>query len=207
MCLQRHIWRECGGLDAKGHLPFSREDLFCGYTPYADVIAFPEKYNKSHCFVIENMMSFSECEQIFKKLFTDLVCVRRVRESFLKLTLNSSKMRCNCPEPCEAFMFDTTYSLAAWPVDGPQLEESYRKIVLEEVIPFFKGFGDKKYKTSSEYAAVLNNLIKYLSDSTKKKEIMSNFLRLTVYIKNLAVETIEDVVGYSEVDLLSDIGK
>ncbi len=206
LCLQRYIWSECGCLDASGHIPFYREDLFCGSTEYADVIAFPEKYNKSHCFASENMTSLSECEEIFEKLFHDLLCVKRVKESFLTFKHNSSKIKCNCPESCDSFEFDTFYSLAAWPSDGPQLDEAYKRIVLEKFIPHYKS-KTGGYKKSDQYLVALNNVINYLSDSTKKKEIMSNFVRLTVYIKDSAVETIEDIAAYSKVDLLSDFGQ
>ncbi len=207
MCLQRHIWTTCGCLDRKTKLPFYIENTMCGYTDYAEMIAFPDKYNRSHCFSRENMTRLPECEQIFQTLFTDLLCVKRVKERILKMKPDSERMTCNCPDACDSFKFDTSYSLAGWPTDGPELEEAYRKIVLDTVMPYFQSYANNGYNKSEQYLAVLNKVIKYFSDSTKKKEIMSNFLRLTVYIKDLAVETIEDVVGYSEVDLLSDIGQ
>ena len=54
---------------------------------------------------------------------------------------------------------------------------------------------------------LIQSLIDYFSDEKNKKDVMSNFVRLTVYIKDLTVETIEDVAGYSKIDLISDIGQ
>ena len=186
-------------------VPIYKEHLMCGYTQHKDVIAFPEKYNRSHCFALENMTALPECEEIFKKLFDDLSCVRHVKEQLVKWKdkAHHIDMKCNCPDVCDSFKFDTAYSLAGWPAEGSSLDQAYKKIVLEKVIPYFQS----KWNSSHQDLSVANKMIKYLSNSSNKKEIMSNFLRLTVYIKDLAVETTEDLVGYSGVDLLSDIGK
>ncbi len=207
MCLQRQIWIECGCLYRKTKLPFYDEKTLCSFTEYADHIAYPKLYNISHCFASENMTTLPECEQMFHKLFEDLLCVRKVKERFLKIKPDSQKATCHCPDACDSFRFDMTYSLAGWPSDGPELDQAYKTIVQDKVIPHFQTNTEEKYNKSDQYLAVLNRVINYLSDSTKKKEIMSNFLRLTVYIEDLAVETIQDVVGYSEMDLLSDIGQ
>ncbi len=183
--------------------PIYKENMMCGYTEYRHVIAFPHRYNRSHCFALENMTALPECEQIFKKLFNDLLCVKRVKEQFIKRKNKTNDLKCNCPDVCDSFKFDTFYSLASWPGDGPFLDQAYKTIVLDKVIPYFQSKGNSSHQDLS----VANKMIKYLSDSSNKKEIMSNFLRLTVYIKDLAVETTEDLVGYSGVDLLSDIGR
>ena len=47
----------------------------------------------------------------------------------------------------------------------------------------------------------------YFADESNKKEILSNFVKLTVYIRDLSVEELEDVASYGAVDLVSDIGK
>ncbi len=201
--MQRQIWAKCGCLDAQENLPFFVESTLCGYTKYAKMIAFPDKYNRSHCFVSENMTSLPECEEMFDKLFNDLLCVRKVKKN----TLHSIKFNCHCPDACDSFKFETSYSLAGWPRDGPELDEAYRKIVQDIVIPKFENGGEEEDAQTGQYKLILRDVINYLNDSTKKREIMSNFLRLTVYIEDLAVETIEDVAEYSEVDLLSDIGQ
>ncbi len=213
MCLQRHIWMNCGCLDRKTSLPFHVRRFMCGYTEHAKIIAFPEKYNKSYCFSRVNMTSLKECKLIFEKLFNDLLCVRKVTQEYIKSKTENS---CNCPEACDSFEFNTVYSLADWPSSGHGLDEAYRKIVLQKVIPYFNSNDTKVCTPIRCYSAhgnirqnplVAGNLIKYLANFKNKKEIMSNFLRLTVYIKQLDVETTQDVVGYSLVDLLSDIGK
>ncbi len=176
----------------------------CGYVEHPEWIAFPEQYNRSHCLYSENMTSLPECKEMFGKLFSDLLCVRQVKETFQTQHPSKHKKTCNCPEACDSFKFDTFYSLAGWPGDGPELDEAYRKIVLENIIPHFKSF--YSMDDSGQNPKVVKDVIDYLSDRSKKTEIMRNFIRLTVYIKDLAVETIQDVVGYSEMDLLSDIG-
>ena len=94
------------------------------------MIAFPEKYNRSHCLASENMTSLPECKEMFRKLFSDLLCVKHVKEEFQKQHPGKHKKKCNCPA-CDSFKFDTFYSLAGWPGDGPELDEAYRKVVLE----------------------------------------------------------------------------
>ena len=204
-CLQRKIWAKCKCLDEKLALPFLEESTKCGsYTKYAEMIAFPDKYNRSHCFSSENMTSVKECEEMFEKLFNGLLCVRKVKENPL---LDSNKFKCHCPDACDTFKFEMSYSLAGWLSDGPELDEAYRKIVQDIVIPKFGNDGEEEDTHTGQYKLILRNVINYLNDSSKKREIMSNFLRLTVYIEDLAVETIEDVAEYSKVDLLSDIGQ
>ncbi len=202
-CLQRQIWAKCRCLDAKAGIPFYNPSTICGYMKYPGLIAFPERFNRSHCFTSDNMTSLPECKEIFDKIFNDLLCVRQVKRNF---QLHSNKIRCNCPDPCDSFKFEISYSLAGWPAEGPQLDEAYTKIVKEKAIPRLEKYSEREDINTGQYKVILENVKRYLSDSTKKKEIMSNFLRLTVYIEDLAVETTNDVVEYSEVDLLSDIG-
>ncbi len=88
------------------------------------------------------------------------------------------------------------FSSVAWPGDGPYLNAAYHQIVENQVIPHYR----------NKNTTVGDKFVDYFSDANNKKEIMSNFLKLTVYIKDLAVETTEDVEGYSVLDLVSDIG-
>ncbi len=218
MCLQRHLYGKCGCFDIKTKVPFHSEDRwYCGYTEYANTIAFPERYNKSHCFKRENMVSLPECKETFDKLFTDLLCVKRVKKEFLKPSRDSDTQTCNCPEACDSFKFSASYSLAGWPATGPELDQAYRKIVMGKMVPYFNETNDtticggeacfSSHGSLRQNPLVAGTLIKYLTDPTKKGEILSNFVRLSIYIEDLVVETTEDVVGYSEVDLLSDIGE
>ena len=50
-------------------------------------------------------------------------------------------------------------------------------------------------------------LVDYFSNKDNKEEVMRNFARFTVYIKDLTVLTSQQVPAYSELDLLSDIGE
>ncbi len=88
------------------------------------------------------------------------------------------------------------YSTATWPGDGPYLDAAYQQIVQDRLIPHYKG----------KNTTVGDRFVEYFSDEKNKKEIMGNFLRLNLYIKDLTVETIEDVPAYTALDLISDIG-
>ena len=77
------------------------------------------------------------------------------------------------------------------------MNEAYTTIVQEKVIPYFE-----KMNTS-----LIVNVTRYLSDTDKREEILKHFARVTVYKRSLKVERIEQVVAYTFLDLISDIGK
>ena len=190
--MQEHIWKECGCLDSLVQLPFYNQSLMCGYNGNAEALIFPEEYNVSHCLQMENMESLPECENLLQKTFNDILCVENVRKE------QRHKLGdCDCPPACKSYLFDTFYSLTTWPSEGIHLDSAYKQVVQDNVIPFFN---------KSEYP-VAKDLVKYFADESNKKEILSNFLKLTVYIRDLSVEELEDVASYGPVDLVSDIGK
>ena len=190
--MRKHIWRKCGCLESLIHTPFSDQSLVCGNNGNAEALIFPKKYNVSHCLLLENMESLSECRGLLKKTFDDLTCVENAREE------QRHKLGdCQCPPACESFEFNTFYSLTHWPSEGIHLNAAYRKVVQENVIPYF----------NNSKHPVEKDLVRYFADESNKKEIMSNFLKLTVYIRDLSVEELESVASYGPVDLVSDIGK
>ena len=79
------------------------------------------------------------------------------------------------------------------------MDAAYKRIVLEKVVPFYK-----KRKQSSPLA---EDMVQYFSNISNRDDIMKNFVRFTVYIKDLTVQTSEQVPAYTELDLLSDIGE
>ncbi len=190
--MQIHIWKECGCFDSLIHIPFYDQSLMCGYNGNADALIFPEKYNLSHCLLLENMESLQECENLFKKTFDDIMCVEKVRQE-----QRHKLADCYCPPACQSYEFDTHYSLTSWPSEGIHLNSAYRQIVQENVISFF----------NKSDLPVAKDLVKYFADESNKKEILSNFVKLTVYIRDLTVEEFEDVASYGPVDLVSDIGE
>ncbi len=216
MCLQRYILNQCDCLDGRMRFPLSEFiGLLCGDVKNTDSIAFPDQHNLSHCLTAENMATQPECIRMLGKLMNDLQCMKRVKKQFVAQNGEGPKLECHCPEPCKSFRFDTIYSLASWPTEGPQLEAAYQELVVKKMIPFFMS-NRSDYNDTSNYYAVNNilrtpwlsaKLIQYLSNANNKKDILSNFVRITVYIKDLTVETVQDVAEYSWVDLLSDIGK
>ncbi len=60
----------------------------------------------------------------------------------------------------------------------------------------------EKYNTS-----VSRQLVEYFSNIENREEILQNFARFTLYVKDLTVQMTEEQPGYTELDLLSDIGK
>ncbi len=164
----------------------------CGNNGNPEALIFPEKYNLSHCLRLGNMESLPECENLFKKMFDDLRCVENVREE-----LRHELIDCDCPSACQSFLFSTYYSFTSWPSEGMRLNSAYRQIVQENVIPYF----------NNSKLPVAKDLVKYFADESNKKEILSNFLKLTVYIRDLSVDELEDVATYGPVDLVSDFGK
>ncbi len=52
-----------------------------------------------------------------------------------------------------------------------------------------------------------DRILEYLKDYTNRAEILKNFARVTVYNEKLSIERVEQVVAYTGVDLISDIGE
>ncbi len=164
----------------------------CGNNANPEALIFPEKYNMSHCLLLENMESLDECENLLKKTFEDLQCVEKVRkEQRQKLGI------CQCPPACESFQFDTYYSFTSWPSGSIHLDAAYQQIVQQNVIPFF----------NKSKLPVAQDLVAYFANESNKKEILNDFIKFTIYIKDLSVQEFEDVAYYGPVDLVSDIGK
>ncbi len=194
-CLQRHIWETCGCLDIALAKPFFVQSMLCGFTNTSHQIIFPHVHNLSHCFDRENLM-LPECKDIFTKLFQDIECIQRVKTLHMNHA-SEDVYKCHCPPPCLGITFDSDYSLAAWPSPGFELNSAYAKIVEEKVIPHFK----------KDNLTLAKELVDYFSNKDNKEEVMRNFARFTVYIKDLTVLTSQQVPAYSELDLLSDIGE
>ncbi len=93
--------------------------------------------------------------------------------------------------------YDTSYSVSRFPGTNLELDAAYKRIVLDRVIPYYKN-----HNTS-----LSQDMVTYFSNMKDRQNIMKNFLRFTLYIKDLTVQISEQVPAYTELDLLSDIGK
>ncbi len=229
-------------------------ELTCGYTTYSDHIAYPEKYNISHCLNPRNVASVPVCQKVFGKMFKELLCLKKAKENFAFLE-QDKQMLCDCPPACVSSDFETHYSLAAWPNEGPEQDAAYQELVLGKMINDLNKSGPSKYtdirgepsfelytqRLSNEekvrlldlssndqdqfamrwlqekwpnfhFEWIINHpwirerIMSYLTNPQNRKEILNDFTRLTVYIKDLTVETTEDVPEYPWESLLSDIG-
>ena len=222
--MQRYIWNECGCLDGRTIAPVLSQSLKCGHTDNADAIAFPEKHNVSHCLIIQNLLAKSECRDTFGKLLRDLECLKRVKQQFVHL----KEKLCQCPEACDSFDFEIFYSLANWPSDGPELEAAYQQLIVDKMVKDFNESTQQKQDSVTvpdTWWTLINGtfpdyyydifkdpwlkktILAYLLNPANRREILKDFTRLTIYVKDLTVETTEDVPGYPWESLLSDIGK
>ena len=77
------------------------------------------------------------------------------------------------------------------------MNEAYTAIVQEKVIPYFENMN----------TSLTVKVTQYLSNMDNREEILKDFARVTVYIRSLKVERTEQVVAYTFLDLISDIGK
>ncbi len=202
----------------------------CGFTKHADAIAFPEMHNVSHCLYAKNIVLLDECRELFEKMFNDIHCAKRVKIELAKRGY-PSEHKCDCPEACESISYDTEYSTAVWP-GGPELDAAYDQLIKQRLIPLIEGkFGipepgmanllmdfnlpewwllwpDISYLRDiiSQEPWVKTQVVQYLSNPENKREILNDFVRITVYNKDLTVEVTQDVAEYTFVDILSDIG-
>ena len=192
-CLQRHIWESCNCLLLGEYLPFFNSSFLCGHmAKETNILHNPKAYEKEHCFDLQNMTDL-ECTNFLSKLFSDLSCVQKVlRRASNEIT----DLKCNCPSPCCSKEYPLTIGTSYWPSPGPELDAAYTSIVRGIVIPDFR----RKQTT------LLNRTIHYFENETNKNEIMTNFARVTVYIRSLKVERSEQIAAYTILDLISDIG-
>ena len=109
----------------------------------------------------------------------------------------SEAYNCTCPPPCHSITFETYYSISQFPGMGPELGAAYQRIVQKKVIPYYKSLN----------GSLAAEALGYFSDTDNKEEIMKNFIRFTLYIKDLTVEIAQQVPAYGLLDLLSDMGK
>ncbi len=201
-CLLRHIWEHCGCLLLSGNMPFFNSSLLCGQI-HSNLLTDLLKVGNESCVDIQSMLG-KKCRPILTKLFRDLRCVRRVlrmqeaeSESVSEESNGENYYHCQCPMPCRSQEYYLSQGSSRWPSPGPELDSAYISIVENKVIPFLQRFN----------SSITQNAIDYLSDTTNRVEIMENFARITVYIKSLKVERVEQIADYTFIDLLSDIGR
>ncbi len=110
---------------------------------------------------------------------------------------DEDNFNCSCTPSCRSIKYDISYGASTWPAEGPELQASYDKIVRQKVIPYYKRLN----------SSLAEHAVRYFEKAENAQAIMKNFVRLTVYIKDLTVQTTAQVPAYSTVDLLSDIGE
>ena len=186
-CLQRQIWENCDCLLLGEYLPFFNSSFLCGHMAKAThILHNPEAYGKEHCFDLQNMTDL-ECTNFLSKLFSDLSCVQRV------LTRTNSEivdLKCDCPTPCRSKEYSLTIGTSSWPSPGPELDAAYTSIVRGIIIPDFR----------RKQTPLLNRTIHYFENESNKNEIITNFARVTVYIRSLKVARSEQVAAYTMLD-------
>ena len=195
-CLQRHVWKQCKCLDITLTLPFFDRRFLCGYSEHTDVLTFPERYNMQHCLSAENMTSLPECRELLGKLFGDLECLKMVKSWHLTQN-NSERYDCKCPPSCHSISYNLDYGNSQWPGNGPELDSAYEKIVKKKIIPYFE----------RQNSSLAEAPLRYFAQWDNRQNIMRNFVRITLYIKDLTVQTTQQVEAYTALDLLSDIGE
>ena len=188
-CLVRRIWERCGCFRLSEGIPFVNTSLFCGRIDTLSLFD-AKKHGKEKCFDIPTMLD-GECVDLLDPMFNDLQCIEKVSQ------MQEFEEKCQCPVPCYSREYEKIIGTSAWPSPGPELDEAYVNIVKSSVIPYLE-----KMNTS-----LLNDTIRYLSDYQNRAEIMGNFARVTVYVKSLKVDKIEQFASYTALDLISDIGE
>ena len=196
-CLLRHVWEHCGCLFFSGSLPFINSSLICGrIDPNKVFNATDAEVQK--CFDFDHITT-DECVQLLDPLLQDILCIQKVFEMESQGTSEdlNGEMQCHCPVPCNETNYQMTTGISKWPSPiGPEIDSAYFSIVQEKVIPYFERFN----------TTLTTDAIKYLNNANNSREIMNNFARVTVYIKSLKVDRVEQIPSYTAVDLISDIG-
>ncbi len=207
--MQNYLWNKCHCYD--GNFITLSTISSCGSAMIKDA--------GSYCFQANNIVSLPECVTAFGKTLKQLQCMKKVKHEFM--TTGFSMDLCNCPEVCEHTYYDTEVSLSTWPSNGPEMDIAYEQLVRQRMIPLIKGEINISWpgqisdevennanllKMIKEDPWLSKQILDYLSNPDNKKEILSDFVRVTVYSKDLTLEVIEDVAGYTWLDALSDVG-
>ncbi len=189
-CLQRYILQSCNCLDSKEKNPFFAKHLLCGFLGDNVKLLYQPTNDTYFDQCLDNNKTLLECLKPLEKLMRDLKCVKKVKEWH-------PDYDCDCPSPCHLIKYDLDFGFSHWPSPGPEVDIAYNKIVLERVIPRFR-----KFNNSASRA-----IVEYFSEWKKRRKILHNFARVTVYPQSLTVEKIEEVAAYTALHLISDIGE
>ena len=145
--------------------------------------------NLSDC--CSKMNTDKDCQNVMMRVFEKIKCVKSVRKSY-----PSWHLECECPPACNETQYQTSYSMSSWPAKGPELNFAYQTIVRNAVLPFLKEID------TTEAGQFYN----YYGNESNKDEIMSNFVKVTLYYQSLSVTKTIQIKVYSIVDILCDIG-
>ena len=117
--------------------------------------------------------------------------MKSVRKSY-----PSWHMECACPPACNETQYQTSYSMSSWPAKGPELNFAYEAIVKDTVMPFLQEINTTE----------AGQFYDYYSNESNKDEIMSNFVKVTLYYQSLSVTRTIQIKVYSIVDILCHVG-
>ena len=137
------------------------------------------------------MASDKDCQSVMMDVFDKMKCMKSVRKSHPKW-----HKECECPPACNETQYQTSYSLSSWPARGPELNFAYEQIVKKTVMPFLNEIDT----TEAE------QFYNYYSNESNKDEIMSNFVKVTLYCQSLSVTRTIQIKVYSIVDILCNVG-
>ena len=182
-CRQKQTWSKCACLDPKLPSPldsFGNQHL-CHYV--IDDL-------KSACY---GTNVSRDCLKSYEKFANDAVCLSQVRKTC------DWYEKCKCPPACRQTQYQTSYSVSAWPAEGPELSYAYDRIVLQKAIPYFKSL-------KTEVAEHVINYLDCKKNNKSQKEVMSNFIKVTLYYQSLSVTVTSQIKVYSVIDVLSDVG-
>ena len=145
--------------------------------------------NLFHC--CSKMTTDGDCQNVMMNVFKKMKCMKSVRKSF-----PAWHMDCECPPACNETQYQTTYSMSSWPAKGPELNFAYEQIVENAVMPFLK---NTNITEAEEF-------YDYYGNESNKDEIMSNFVKVTLYYQSLSVTRTIQIKVYSIVDILCNVG-
>ncbi len=213
-CLQRKIFTECGCFDIREAYAYHYHGRMCGKTNNITEQLFSGRI--AACFYEFNLQlsvsqeneNFSQfykrkgkdilelCLAPYQVMISDFNCIKKVKDLFN----NVKNTHCNCPPPCRIMNYDLSTGLAKWPTSDPNLDNAYNKLM-----PDYDSHGLMAYLKGLNNT-VSDDIVKYLSASENRREIMKNFARVTVYEKSLSLIQMEEFAAYTLLDILSDLG-
>ncbi len=180
LCLQQAVVKECGckGIELPG------DDLHPHTRYCADDSLIPQ-----HCRTEITDVCLKHLKQVVRLLSCQKEVVRRTQRN------TTAMLQCGCFPACSELTYDVAYSLARWPGNTHEGDQTYMDV-----------FYGHHYAARFQNDSLKHQMYAEYFDPYNWQRSMRDFARINVYITDGGVLKTVESEDYTVVQLLSDIG-